>query len=93
VIERQYLRLSSPLLDIPRPAPVASQPATVGAAHEAPRPALEPSAGLESQLEALERERIEAALQACHYNKTKAARHLGITFRALRYRLTKLGMN
>ena len=36
---------------------------------------------------------IQAALEACQYNKTKAAKHLGITFRALRYRIAKLGMN
>lgn len=94
VIQRQYLRLSSPLLDVPRPATDVRESASVGGATMAPaRPAPDTSADLESQLEALERERIQAALEACHYNKTKAARHLGITFRALRYRLAKLGMN
>jgi two-component system response regulator PilR (NtrC family) len=40
----------------------------------------------------LEREKIRAALEACRYNKTRTAAHLGITFRALRYKLKKLDM-
>ncbi len=48
---------------------------------------------LESYLEQLEREAIMKALEATHYNKTAAAGKLGITFRALRYRLKKLGLD
>jgi len=33
------------------------------------------------------------ALQETRYNKTKAAQALGITFRALRYKLKKLGID
>ena len=40
----------------------------------------------------LERAQIQQALEACRFNKTKAAIHLGITFRALRYKMDKLGM-
>jgi two-component system response regulator PilR (NtrC family) len=47
---------------------------------------------LPEALELIEREAIQKALEACRYNKTKAAAHLGITFRALRYKLKKLGM-
>lgn len=43
-------------------------------------------------LEQLERAQIQAALEACRFNKTKAAAQLGITFRALRYKMEKLGM-
>ncbi len=50
-------------------------------------------AALPDALEQIEREAIQAALEACRYNKTKAAAHLGITFRALRYKLKKLGMD
>ena len=32
------------------------------------------------------------APEECRYNKTKAAAQLGITFRALRYKLKKLGI-
>jgi two-component system response regulator PilR (NtrC family) len=47
---------------------------------------------LPEALELIERDAIQKALEACRYNKTKAAAHLGITFRALRYKLKKLGM-
>ncbi len=48
---------------------------------------------LESYLEHLEKEAIQQALQATRYNKTAAAEKLGISFRALRYRLKKLGLD
>ncbi|MGQ0799040.1 MAG: sigma-54-dependent transcriptional regulator [Pseudomarimonas sp.] len=43
-------------------------------------------------IEQLEREAIQKALEECRYNKTKAAAKLGITFRAMRYKLKKLGI-
>jgi two-component system response regulator PilR (NtrC family) len=48
--------------------------------------------GLEGQLESLEREAIVRALEQTRYNKTKAAALLGMTFRQLRYRVKKLGI-
>lgn len=48
---------------------------------------------LESYLEEIEKEVIMKALEATRYNKTAAAEKLGITFRALRYRLKKLGID
>jgi two-component system response regulator PilR (NtrC family) len=47
---------------------------------------------LEEYLANVERAVIEQALAATRHNKTAAARRMGITFRALRYRLEKLGM-
>ncbi|MFP3979591.1 sigma-54-dependent transcriptional regulator [Marinobacter sp. KMM 10035] len=47
---------------------------------------------LEGYLESIERQAIEKALEATRWNKTAAAKKLGISFRALRYRLKKLGM-
>ncbi|PHQ23919.1 sigma-54-dependent Fis family transcriptional regulator [Marinobacter guineae] len=47
---------------------------------------------LEGYLEKIERQAIEKALEATRWNKTAAAKRLGISFRALRYRLKKLGM-
>ncbi len=44
-------------------------------------------------IEQLERDAIMKALEDCRYNKTKAAAKLGITFRALRYKLKKLGID
>jgi two-component system response regulator PilR (NtrC family) len=48
--------------------------------------------GLEGQLEHIEREAIVRALEQTRYNKTKAAELLGMTFRQLRYRVKKLGI-
>ena len=47
---------------------------------------------LEEHLAQVERAAIEKALRDTHQNKTAAARELGITFRALRYKLEKLGI-
>ena len=47
---------------------------------------------LESYLEGIEKSVIVEALEATRWNKTAAAKKLGITFRALRYRLKKLGL-
>lgn len=48
---------------------------------------------LEDYLESIERAEIEAALQETKWNRTAAAKKLGISFRALRYRLKKLEMD
>jgi two-component system, NtrC family, response regulator PilR len=47
---------------------------------------------LGTQLENIEREAIVKALEKTRYNKTAAARLLGMSFRALRYRIKKLGI-
>ena len=51
------------------------------------------SDALPKHMEHLEREAIVRALEECRYNKTKAAAKLGITFRALRYKLKKLAID
>ena len=48
---------------------------------------------LDSYISNLEREAIMKALQETRYNKTAAAKKLGITFRAMRYKLKKLGID
>jgi two-component system response regulator PilR (NtrC family) len=48
---------------------------------------------LGDQLESVERDAIVNALQETRYNKTAAARRLGLTLRALRYRMQKLGID
>lgn len=48
---------------------------------------------LGNQLEDVEREAIIKALEQTKYNKTAAAKLLGISFRALRYRIKKLGLD
>ncbi|MCB1672043.1 MAG: sigma-54-dependent Fis family transcriptional regulator [Pseudomonadales bacterium] len=47
---------------------------------------------LEKHLENIEIEAIEKALEETRWNKTKAAKKLGMSFRSLRYRLKKLGL-
>src|SRR6185436_5960237 len=47
---------------------------------------------LGEQLEDVERAAIIKALEQARYNKTAAAKALGMTFRALRYRIKKLGI-
>ncbi|WP_297920103.1 helix-turn-helix domain-containing protein, partial [Metallibacterium sp.] len=48
---------------------------------------------LDDMVTTLEREKIMQTLQKTRFNKTAAARELGITFRALRYKLKKLGID
>lgn len=55
-------------------------------------PARPGSVPLEEYIGKIERDAIVKALEETRYNKTAAARKLGITFRALRYRLKKLGL-
>ncbi|MBS0381530.1 MAG: sigma-54-dependent Fis family transcriptional regulator [Proteobacteria bacterium] len=49
--------------------------------------------GLDDYISNIERDAIMKALKETRYNKTAAAKKLGITFRALRYKLKKLGID
>ncbi|MCO6442363.1 MAG: sigma-54-dependent Fis family transcriptional regulator [Nitrococcus mobilis] len=75
--------ISAADLQLPQKSPEAQAPTTVEPA---------PDFELESYLGEVEREVIVKALEKSRYNKTAAAQLLGITFRALRYRLKKLGL-
>lgn len=50
-------------------------------------------ASLDEYLQDVEKEILCHALEHAKWNKTLAAKHLGITFRSLRYRLQKLGLD
>jgi len=50
------------------------------------------NSALPSYIEQMERTAIQRALEENRWNKTRTAAQLGITFRALRYKLKKLGM-
>jgi two-component system response regulator PilR (NtrC family) len=52
-----------------------------------------PEGDLDAYISNIEREAIMKALQETRYNKTAAAKKLGITFRAMRYKLKKLGID
>ncbi len=82
------------------PAPSAPGPgiggtAEAGSAAAAAEPALDMNDdfSLEKHLEAIEIEAIEKALEETRWNKTAAAKKLGMSFRSLRYRLKKLGLD
>jgi two-component system response regulator PilR (NtrC family) len=88
VIEVEDLRL------MPKGANHAAAPAPAAApAGIPPDPSTLTGSGLVDYVENLEREAIVKALQETRYNKTAAAKKLGITFRALRYKLKKLGID
>jgi two-component system response regulator PilR (NtrC family) len=80
-----------PLVDTSgNPTPAAAGPAAVspGVANLTPGS----SVALGDQLDDIERNAIVKALEQTRYNKTAAAKLLGMTFRALRYRIKKLGI-
>jgi len=77
---RSVVRLDASPAQAPAvPAPPVGPTTTTGGA-------------LGSQLEEIEREAIVKALEKTRYNKTAAAQLLGMSFRALRYRIKKLGI-
>jgi two-component system, NtrC family, response regulator PilR len=81
VITSEHIRLRT----ASRPA-AAEGPLNVTAAP------LAENTALGSQLESIERDAIIKALEKTRYNKTAAAKLLGMSFRALRYRIKKLGI-
>ena len=48
---------------------------------------------LEGHMESIEREILQKAMTEYRWNKTAAAKALGVSFRSLRYRLKKLGLD
>jgi two-component system response regulator PilR (NtrC family) len=66
---------------------------TIPAPPAATAPTMRPGAvPLDTYMDNIEKDALLKALEQTRYNKTAAARLLGITFRALRYRLKKLGL-
>ena len=72
---------SSPAVPGSPAAPLTAAPGATG------------DGGLDDYISQLERTAIVKALEESRYNKTATARKLGITFRALRYKLKKLGID
>jgi two-component system response regulator PilR (NtrC family) len=54
---------------------------------------LQEGGSLQDYLDRLERQAILDALQKTRFNRTAAAKLLGVTFRSLRYRMERLGLN
>ena len=82
--------------DLRLPEMRPSVPAQAAAAARDPTridPRESATSALPNFIEEIERKAIEQALTDNRYNKTRAAAQLGITFRALRYKLKKLGID
>ena len=92
-IRREDLQLRHHSIGVTPASPVAREPS---AEHQSASAAgdfsLPTGASLEDYLESIERDLITQALDATRWNKTAAAKELGITFRALRYKLKKLDL-
>ncbi len=76
-------RIAAPDLQVRRPAAAAEDPA--------PPPSAPSDLG--GHIEDVERQAIVEALEKTRYNKTAAAKLLGLSFRQLRYRIKKLGID
>jgi two-component system response regulator PilR (NtrC family) len=81
VISPAHIKLRTDASMLTGGAPPAAAPAPVAV-----------GAALGDQLEHIERDAIVKALEKTRYNKTAAAKLLGMSFRALRYRIKKLGI-
>jgi len=95
ILERATALSASGLIDATdlqlRPGSVPGAPAGNGEPVSAPLDtSMIAAAALGDQLENIEREAIIKALEQTRYNKTAAAKLLGMSFRALRYRVKKL---
>ncbi|ERP86862.1 MAG: sigma-54 dependent transcriptional regulator [Pseudomonadales bacterium] len=85
VIDKEHLRLQET-------SPVAAPPSGPWneTSQQVERP---PQLPLEEFLQEIEKTEILKALDATHWNRTAAAKKLGMTFRSLRYRLKKLELD
>ena len=76
------MEINAPTLSL-APAPSEAGDGPAGTGNKYP---------LQDYLDQAERVAIQEALEQTRYNKTAAARVLGVTFRSLRYRLERLGI-
>jgi two-component system response regulator PilR (NtrC family) len=100
ILERAIALSASGVIDVedlqlrlPLAAPAGVAAAAADPPERSPAPAAAaPATALGDQLENMERAAIIKALEQTRYNKTAAAKLLGMSFRALRYRVKKLGI-
>ena len=91
-VDDLQLRLSVHAAQGATPAATGAPPlsSSVPEGPSAHGPVSSANAALGDQLDSIEREAIKRALVQTRYNKTAAAKLLGMSFRALRYRIKKL---
>jgi two-component system response regulator PilR (NtrC family) len=76
------------------PSCAPKQPETTPITTKSSTPTMDDSyESLDDYLEEIEREVITSTLEKTRWNRTAAAKKLGITFRSFRYRLKKLGLD
>jgi two-component system response regulator PilR (NtrC family) len=80
ILERALALLGGDIIDVPD-------------LHLAALPVSTAQAALQDHLDLVEKQAILDALQKTRFNRTAAARLLGVTFRSLRYRMERLGLN
>lgn len=93
--EGSQINASDLMLGGPLAARRTGEMSSAGPRRTGEQPAIRDAAGnvnLAEMIDTIERDTINKALEECRYNKTAAAKKLGLTFRALRYRLKKLGL-
>ena len=88
ILERAAVMVDGPVIDVD-----ALDFPERGTAQRQAALAINDSVGLDDQLADQERAALEAALAKTGGNRTAAARLLGLSFRQLRYRLKKLGID
>jgi two-component system, NtrC family, response regulator PilR len=88
LITSEHIKLRS----LPRPQPDPEQAAAASTSLPSSAPVGTEGGALGVQLQDIERDAIIKALEKTRYNKTAAAKLLGMSFRALRYRVKKLGI-
>lgn len=90
------LQLRAPSADAAAASQGGSSVSRGGMVTAAPQATAPPLAAggssLDEHIEEIERRAIREALEKARYNKTKAAELLGMTFRQLRYKVKKLGI-
>ncbi|MGB3393991.1 MAG: sigma-54 dependent transcriptional regulator [Stenotrophomonas sp.] len=87
LVESDSIGASDLHLPVSRPETTTAVQAEAAADIDPANPALP------SYIEQMERAAIQKALEENRWNRTRTAAQLGITFRALRYKLKKLGMD
>lgn len=79
--------LSTPVIEANVASPSIAQQPVLQAKQKLPQE------GLEQHLENIEKQILLDALNMTHWNRTLAAKKLGMSFRSLRYRLKKFGLD